>query len=116
MTMMYGLLEEQHTVLQSPPLLVFPPVCFRQFHYNSFLRFRFLSPCLVLACLLVCVPQYFVTHAELSFPTPFVLLFQMYLKEQRDMAFKAEEEAFREAMMAKFAEDDRVEQLNAQKR
>ncbi len=30
--------------------------------------------------------------------------------------FKAEEEAFRARMMAKFAEDDRLEQLNAQRR
>ena len=40
----------------------------------------------------------------------------MYLKEQREIAFRAEEEAFRAAMMAKFAEDDRLEQLNDQKR
>jgi len=38
------------------------------------------------------------------------------LKAQREAQQRAEEEAFRAAMMAKFAEDDRVEQLNAQKR
>ena len=31
-------------------------------------------------------------------------------------AEKAEEEEFRQQMMAKFAEDDRIEQMNAQKR
>lgn len=29
---------------------------------------------------------------------------------------KEEEEAFRQALLAKFAEDDRIEQMNAQKR
>lgn len=38
------------------------------------------------------------------------------LKAQRDEQQRAEEDAFRAAMMAKFAEDDRIEQLNAQKR
>lgn len=38
------------------------------------------------------------------------------LKAQREAQQRAEEEAFRAAMMAKFAEDDRIEQLNAQKR
>lgn len=41
---------------------------------------------------------------------------QMRLKEEREAAQRAEEEAFRAQLMAKFAEDDRVEQLNAQKR
>lgn len=36
------------------------------------------------------------------------------LQEEREAARKAEEEAFRRAMMAKFAEDDRLEQLNQQ--
>jgi hypothetical protein len=38
------------------------------------------------------------------------------LKAQREAQQWAEEEAFRAAMMTKFAEDDRIEQLNAQKR
>lgn len=38
------------------------------------------------------------------------------LKAQREAQQRAEEEAFRASMMAKFAEDDRIEQLNAQKR
>jgi hypothetical protein len=38
------------------------------------------------------------------------------LKAQREAQLRAEEESFRVAMMAKFAEDDRIEQLNAQKR
>ena len=38
------------------------------------------------------------------------------LKAQQEAQQRAEEEAFRAAMMAKFAEDDRIEQLNAQKR
>jgi hypothetical protein len=38
------------------------------------------------------------------------------LKAQREAQQRAEEEAFRAAMMAKLAEDDRIEQLNAQKR
>jgi hypothetical protein len=38
------------------------------------------------------------------------------LKAEREAAQRAEEEAFRQSMMAKFAEDDRLEQLNAQKR
>lgn len=38
------------------------------------------------------------------------------LKAQREAQLRAEEEVFRAAMMAKFAEDDRIEQLNAQKR
>uniref|UniRef100_A0A3Q3GRW1 Meiosis-specific nuclear structural protein 1 n=1 Tax=Labrus bergylta TaxID=56723 RepID=A0A3Q3GRW1_9LABR len=41
---------------------------------------------------------------------------QMAFKEMRRRAEKAEEEAFRKMMMAKFAEDDRIEQMNAQKR
>lgn len=38
------------------------------------------------------------------------------LKAEREAAQRAEEAAFRAAMMAKFAEDDRIEQLNAQRR
>lgn len=41
---------------------------------------------------------------------------EMAFKEMRRQAEKEEEEAFRKAMMAKFAEDDRIEQMNAQKR
>lgn len=41
---------------------------------------------------------------------------QMAFKEMRRQAEKEEEEAFRKMMMAKFAEDDRLEQMNAQKR
>ncbi|XP_067104860.1 meiosis-specific nuclear structural protein 1 [Osmerus mordax] len=41
---------------------------------------------------------------------------QMAFKELRRQAEKEEEEAFRQMMMAKFAEDDRIEQMNAQKR
>lgn len=41
---------------------------------------------------------------------------QMAFKEIRRQAEKEEEEAFRKMMMAKFAEDDRIEQMNAQKR
>lgn len=37
-------------------------------------------------------------------------------QEERDAAHKSEEEEFRRRMMAKFAEDDRLEQLNQQKR
>ncbi|GLC44575.1 hypothetical protein PLESTB_001320800 [Pleodorina starrii] len=42
--------------------------------------------------------------------------YQMKLKEEREAAFRAEEEAFKQSMLAKFAEDDRLEQMNAQKR
>ncbi len=35
---------------------------------------------------------------------------------EREAAARAEEEVYRQRMMAKFAEDDRLEQLNAQKR
>ena len=38
------------------------------------------------------------------------------LKERKRQAEKEEEEEFRQQMMAKFAEDDRIEQMNAQKR
>ncbi|WIA31853.1 hypothetical protein OEZ86_002718 [Tetradesmus obliquus] len=38
------------------------------------------------------------------------------LKAEREAAQRAEEEAFRQSMMAKFAEDDRLEQLKSQKR
>ena len=41
---------------------------------------------------------------------------QMAFKEMRKQAEKEEEEAYRQMMMAKFAEDDRIEQMNAQKR
>lgn len=41
---------------------------------------------------------------------------QLKLKEEREAALRREEEEFRAKMMAKFAEDDRIEQLNAQKR
>lgn len=40
----------------------------------------------------------------------------MTVKEMRRQAEKEEEEAFRNMMMDKFAEDDRIEQMNAQKR
>lgn len=40
----------------------------------------------------------------------------MELKERKREAEKEEEEEFRRQMMAKFAEDDRIEQMNAQKR
>lgn len=40
----------------------------------------------------------------------------MAFKKLRLQAEKEEEEAFRQMMMAKFAEDDRIEQMNAQKR
>lgn len=40
----------------------------------------------------------------------------LVLKAQREAQQRAEEEAFRAALMAKFAEDDRLEQLNAQRR
>jgi hypothetical protein len=38
------------------------------------------------------------------------------LKAERAAEQRAQEEALRVAMMAKFAEDDRIEQLNAQRR
>lgn len=38
------------------------------------------------------------------------------VKEMRRQGEKEEEEAFRNMMMDKFAEDDRIEQMNAQKR
>lgn len=41
---------------------------------------------------------------------------QIAFKEMRKEAEKEEEAAFRETMLAKFAEDDRIEQMNAQKR
>ncbi|KAM3877008.1 zinc finger protein 280C-like [Diretmus argenteus] len=41
---------------------------------------------------------------------------QMAFKNMRKQAEKEEEEAFRRMTMAKFAEDDRIEQMNAQKR
>lgn len=37
-------------------------------------------------------------------------------KEMRMQAEKEEEEHFRRTMMAKFAEDDRIDQMNAQRR
>lgn len=41
---------------------------------------------------------------------------QLAFKQLRRQAEKDEEEAFRFTMLAKFAEDDRIEQMNAQKR
>jgi|EP01046_Picozoa_sp_COSAG06_P003690 hypothetical protein len=41
---------------------------------------------------------------------------QQVLKQARAAALQEEEETFREQMLAKFAEDDRIEQMNAQKR
>lgn len=41
---------------------------------------------------------------------------QMAFKEMQRQAEKGEEEAFRKMMLARFAEDDRIEQMNAQKR
>lgn len=41
---------------------------------------------------------------------------QLAFKQLRLQAEKDEEGAFRCAMLAKFAEDDRIEQMNAQKR
>jgi len=42
--------------------------------------------------------------------------YQMRLKAQREAQLKADEEAFKATMMARFAEEDRIEQMNAQKR
>uniref|UniRef100_A0A7S0YAH5 Meiosis-specific nuclear structural protein 1 n=1 Tax=Polytomella parva TaxID=51329 RepID=A0A7S0YAH5_9CHLO len=42
--------------------------------------------------------------------------YQKRLKAEREAARQKEEEEFRVMMMAKFAEDDRIEQMNAQKR
>merc|ERR1719465_193603 len=41
---------------------------------------------------------------------------QMQLKEEKKKMDREEEEKFRAQLMAKFAEDDRIEQLNDQKR
>merc|ERR1719488_26450 len=41
---------------------------------------------------------------------------QMKLKEEKKLMDREEEERFRAQLMAKFAEDDRIEQLNDQKR
>ncbi|XP_062242685.1 meiosis-specific nuclear structural protein 1 [Platichthys flesus] len=41
---------------------------------------------------------------------------QVAFREMKKKADKEEEEAFSKAMMAKYAEDDRIEQMNAQKR
>ena len=41
---------------------------------------------------------------------------QQIIKAARAEALQEEEEKFREQMLAKFAEDDRIEQMNAQKR
>lgn len=41
---------------------------------------------------------------------------QMALKQQRKQAEREEEEAFRRVMMTKFAEDDRIGQMTAQRR
>lgn len=41
---------------------------------------------------------------------------QLAFKVMLRQAEREEEEAFRRTMMAKFAEDDRIEQMNAQKR
>lgn len=41
---------------------------------------------------------------------------QIELKAQRQAEVAAEEEHQRQAMLDKFAEDDRIEQMNAQKR
>ena len=41
---------------------------------------------------------------------------QMYYKELRRQAELDEEEEFKTQMLSKFAEDDRIEQMNAQKR
>lgn len=41
---------------------------------------------------------------------------QKRLKEEREAAYQAEEEEYRRQLLAKFAEDDRIEQLNQQKR
>ena len=40
----------------------------------------------------------------------------MELKAKKLQAEREEEEQFRQQMMAKFAEDDKIEQMNAQKR
>ncbi|UJR14027.1 hypothetical protein I4U23_001026 [Adineta vaga] len=41
---------------------------------------------------------------------------QLEFKRVRDIEVKQEEDRFRQQLMAKFAEDDRIEQMNAQKR
>ena len=41
---------------------------------------------------------------------------QMAFQRMRKEAERQEEETFRQVMMAKFAEDDRIEQMNAQRR
>merc|ERR550537_273841 len=42
--------------------------------------------------------------------------YQMQLKEEKKALEQEEEERFRKQLLAKFAEDDRIEQLNDQKR
>lgn len=42
--------------------------------------------------------------------------FQKRLRQQRELELQREEQEFREQMMAKFAADHKLEQLNAQKR
>lgn len=59
--------------------------------------------------------------SALMLKTPAVALMllsaaMLALKAEREAQQRAEEDAFRAAMMAKFAEDDRIEQLNAQRR
>jgi len=43
-------------------------------------------------------------------------VFQMKMKEERAASLQAEEEKIREQLLAKFAEDDRLEQMNENKR
>ncbi len=44
------------------------------------------------------------------------MLLHVSMQEEREAALRREEEAFRARMMAQFAEADRIEQMNAQKR
>jgi len=41
---------------------------------------------------------------------------QLHVKDAKKQLEKSEDERFRQEMLAKFAEDDRIEQMNAQKR
>lgn len=55
-------------------------------------------------------------HPRLALISIDVFLYIVRLQAERAAQLKAEEEAFKESMMARFAEEDRIEQMNAQVR
>ena len=68
------------------------------------------------ACACVCVQAALETQLRMRLELQDAHRDYLENKVRRDEAMRLEEEEYRRQMMEKFAEDDRIEQMNAQKR